>query len=394
MKNSKHKRTQMAHAGYDKDTYLRAINPPIVRASTITHEDTEHQLNHDADNPTGQPLTYGIQGVEPMRSMVSAIKELEHANHAFIVASGLLAITVPILSVVKTGAHILALDNIYSPGRRFFENYLQPYMNVTVDYFSPNATLEEVESMVQDNTVLMLLETPGSQTFEMADLHGLYKVCKRHNIVSVVDNSWASGYYYNPLDVGADISIMAATKYIGGGSDLLMGTVACNDDTLAEQIETYIWSVGLFTSPDDIALALRGLRTLPVRMDAQYQTTLTVTDWLSQQPEVKQVLYPPLKSDPYHDRWKDTFTGGASLFGILFDLPFDKARQFVDALELFKIGYSWGGFDSLAVVMQTDENRAVDKWDHKGAMVRIHIGMDHVDDVLQDLNQALTKLRS
>ena len=393
MQKTKNKRTQLAHAGYDRDTYLRAINPPVVRASTITFDNTAHQLNDDADNPTGKPLEYGIQGVEPMASMVDAVQKLEHANHAFIVASGLLAVTTPISAIVKSGDHILSLDNVYSPSRRFFESYLKDHYNVTVDYFSPNATLEDVDSMIKPNTTLMLLETPGSKTFEMADLSGLYGVCKRHNIVSIVDNSWASGYYYNPLNHGADISIIAATKYIGGGSDLILGTVCCNDNSLAERIQNYIDCVGLYASPDDIAIGLRGLRSLPVRMDAQYQSALQVTEWLAEQPEVKQVLYPPLKTDPYHERWKNDFTGGASLFGILFDLPFDKACAFVDALDLFKIGYSWGGFDSLATMVRPDSSRSCDKWEHKGSMVRLHIGMDHPDDVIADIQQSLEKLR-
>lgn len=390
MSKDKKLQTKLTHIGYNADTYLGGINPPVVRASTITYAQSEDWLNRKLMNTGTRSISYGIQGVEPLESFLHAIRTLENAQHAFALESGLLAITAPICALAKAGDHILSLDNIYAPSRRFFENYLTKNMDVTVDYISPNADIAHIESMIKPNTSLILLEAPGSLTFEIPQLDALYDMCKCHNIISIIDNSWASGYFYQPLDHGADVSAIAATKYIGGHSDLLMGTVSCNDDDIANRIANYIDCMGTYVSPDDLYLALRGIRTLPVRMDAQYQATVKVTQWLENHPRVKQVLCPALPSNPYYDRWKATFSGASSLFSILLDATDEQADAFVNALDLFRIGASWGGYDSLATHNKADRSRSVDTgWSHKGALVRLHIGLDDADDIIADLQQAL-----
>lgn len=397
MATDKSIQTRLTHTGYNADTYLGSINPPVVRASTVTFPNAQSYLDgsyagNTASLSDDRPVSYGIQGVEPMESMLSAIRDLEHANHAFVVESGLLAVTAPILALVKSGDHILCMDNIYSPSRRFLEKYLTQQFNVTVDYVSPTADVAHVESLVKSNTTLFLMESPGSLTFEIPDLAGLYDMCKRHGIKSITDNSWGSGYFYKALNHGADISVIAGTKYIGGHSDILMGTIACNDDSIAERISNFITATGTYVSPDELYLALRGIRTLPVRMDAQYKSMLTVAQWLNDHPRVERVLCPALPTDKYHQRFTEYYTGSASLFSIILkDTTDEQACQFIDNLELFRIGASWGGYDSLATPNKVNTARTQDKiWDT--IVIRLHIGLDHTNDIIADLEQSLNKL--
>ena len=393
MTTKNHISTRLIQSGYDSDTYHRGINPPIVRTSTVTFRDADHFLVEDRDTKSGRPIDYGIQGIEPMNSAITIFKELENAQHAFVVESGLLSITTPISALIKSGDHILALDNVYGSGRRYIDTILTQQFNISVDYFSPDASIDDVEKMIKPNTTIMLLETPGSLTFEMADLDALYGVCKRHNITSIVDNTWASGYYYNPLDHGADISAIACTKYVGGGSDILNGVITCNDDTLAQKIALYIKCMGLFVSPDDLYLALRGIRSMTTRMDAQFKNTLTIVDKLSQHPLVKNIYYPPMAGDKYHDIWKKTFTGGASLFGVEFNLSHDDIKTVNNALNLFKIGDSWGGYESLAKIIVLDETRIQRRFTDAGPMLRFYIGLDNPDDLIADIEQALATVQ-
>jgi cystathionine beta-lyase len=361
----------------------RTVNPPIERGTTI--------LNARAKDLRDASLgyTYGISGHAVHRALRDHMNVLEHAVETVLAPTGLAAVTIAILAVVSAGDDIIATDAVYWPTRLFGKQFLDRY-GVTIRYAAPRASAEEVLAMATERTKLIVMESPGSITFEIQDVPGIAKLAKARGITTMIDNTWSAGLYFRPLDHGVDISVQALSKYAGGHSDVFAGSISVNDKKLAEKIEDTFDLLGFHVSSEDAYLTLRGLRTLPTRLAEHGRNGLEVATWLEQQPEVARVLYAPLTSSPDHALWKRDFTGANGLMGIeLVPGSTSDAEAFIDALELFGVGFSWGGFESLATNEDVSVRRRVLPNEAQGPLIRIHIGLEAPADLMADLRKGL-----
>jgi len=372
-------RTRLIASATRRGRGRRPVNPPIERASTML-SDAAAVMRDDTDGPV-----YGLTGTSAARELRAALADLEGAEQAFITPSGLAAVTVPILALTRPGDEIIASDAVYGPSRRFLSRYLNAH-GVTTRFLPADADAETVLASVTDRTRLILMESPASLTFEMTDVAAVARGCRQRGVLSMLDNTWAAGLALKPLAHGVDVSVQALTKYAAGHSDLLMGGVCVSDPALGRQIGDATEDMGWHVSPDDAWLALRGLRTLPLRYAEQARSALVVARWLEDRPDVSRVLYPPLPSDPGHALWTRDFTGAASLMGVVMKGgDTDRARAFMDRLILFGMGYSWGGFESLV----THETHQMAYRDHppvlEGELLRLHVGLEDPADLIADL---------
>jgi cystathionine beta-lyase len=383
--------TKLIQAGRNLSGPGASVNVPVHRASTILYDDVQSYLGRfDGDRRFGQ-VTYGATGTQNARALASAISELEQAAGTVVTATGLSSCTLAIAAVVKAGDHILVTDSVYGPTRKFCADVLARF-GVEAEFYDPNAG-GEIATLCRQNTTLIFLEAPGSLTFEMQDIAAITSVARERGILVAMDNTWATPLFYKPLQHGVDISIQAGTKYVAGHSDLVIGLISANSDTLFKQIADYAMTVGDVAGPDDCFLALRGLRTMNLRLREQYDATLQITNWLHEQPQVKQVLYPPLPDDPGHALWQAQFTGGASLFGLtLKDDSLAAAERLINPLSHFKIGSSWGGYESLVAVNRLPLVRDVVPWNNGETLLRFHIGLEHRDDLIEDLATGLSRV--
>lgn len=377
-------RTRLIASATRRGGGRRPVSPPIERASTML-SDTAATMHDDTDGPV-----YGLVGTSAARELRAALADLEGAEQAFIAPSGLAAVTVPILALTRPGDEIIASDAVYGPSRRFLNRYLTA-RGVTTRFLPAETDAEAVLAAVTDRTRLVLMESPASLTFEMIDVAAVAHGCRQRGVISMLDNTWAAGLAFKPLAYGVDVSVQALTKYVAGHSDLLMGGICVSDPTLGRGIGDAIEDMGWHVSPDDAWLALRGLRTLPLRYAEQARSALIVAQWLEARPEVSRVLYPPLPNDPRHALWSRDFTGAASLMGVVMkggDTA--SARAFMDRLTLFGMGYSWGGFESLI----THETHQMAYRDHpptlEGELLRLHVGLEDPADLIADLETGLT----
>jgi cystathionine beta-lyase len=282
------------------------------------------------------------------------------------------------------------VDCVYAPARRFARTMLKG-LGVETTFFDP-CIGADIGSLFNEHTRAVYLESPGSQTFEMQDVPAIAGIARAHDITTIFDNTWATPLYFKALSFGVDISLIAATKYIGGHSDLMMGTISANERLWPKLHETH-GTLGLCVGPDDIYLGLRGLRTMEVRLDRQMRSALTVARWLAQRPEVERVLHPALETDPGHAIWRRDMAGASGLFGVHFaEWKNDDAARFIDGLQLFGIGASWGGFESLAILSNPRPNRSATRWDHEGALIRLHIGLEDPDDLIADLEASFARM--
>ena len=397
----KHKSTRLSHLG--RGTAMpnlgsATVSPAIYRGSTLlsptidAHEaaakpETVRQRHHNG---------YGTGGTDTHKALESMLSDLEEAEETVLFPSGLAAITTVLLAFCRAGNRLLITDNAYSPARRFAEQVLAK-LGVQVDFFDPQAPLEETEARITPETRLMLLEAPGSLTFEMSDLRGLAALARQKGVTTVMDNTWASPLYCQPLTLGIDLSLHAATKYISGHSDLLMGSVSGNGETIWRVREMH-FLLGQSTSADDVGLALRGMRTLAVRMPRHQQSALALAHWLEGRAEVASVLHPALPSHPGHAFWQRDFSGASGLFGLLLTPEFSdaQARAFCDALQLFGHGDSWGGYESLAMP-RYHFTRSAKPWPFSeglsGPLLRLNIGLEEIDDLRTDLEQGFAAMQ-
>lgn len=361
----------------------RPVNPPIERASTMLSDDPA-TMTSSKSGPT-----YGIEGGHAARQLRQVMCELENATEAYLVPSGLAAVTVPLLALLRPGDEVLCTDAIYGPSRRFITRQLAK-LGITHNFHPANASVDEICALVTPATKLLLIETPASLTFEMVDLRVLLGRCRAHGILTVVDNTWAAGLALKPLDIGADVSVQALTKYVGGHSDLLMGAICTKSARIAELIFETIDDNGWHVSPDDAWLALRGVRTMPLRYASQAASALKVAAWLEQQPQISRVLYAPLPSSPDHHIWKAQFSGAASLIGLVMNGgDRDSAHRLMSELTLFGMGYSWGGYESL---ITNDTSQLAWRIHHpqlEGEIIRLHIGLEAPEDLIHDLASGL-----
>jgi cystathionine beta-lyase len=373
-------------AGRDPRSNHGFVNPAVYHASTVLYPNAEDYVAHRSR------YQYGRRGTPTTEALEQALQELEGPQCAGVslLPSGLSAISTAFLSVVKAGDHVLVTDSAYGPARNFCEQVLKR-LGITTSYYDP-VIGAAIADLFQPNTSLVYVEAPGSLSFEMQDVGAIAKVAHDKGAVVLMDNTWATPLYFRPLDHGVDLVIQAGTKYIGGHSDIMLGTVSANAATVAALKQT-VRVFGLCEGPDDVYLGLRGLRTLGVRLDRHYASGLAVARWLEQRPEVLRVLHPALPSHPGHALWQRDFTGASGLFSmVLKPVPQKAHYAFVDTLELFGIGASWGGYESLAIPFNCAPFRTATRWEPGGPTVRFHIGLEAVEDLTADLERGFAAL--
>ncbi|WP_426164581.1 cystathionine beta-lyase [Sandarakinorhabdus sp. DWP1-3-1] len=380
--------TRLVHAGRGPGFSDGIVNPPVWRASTILF-DSCADLEAANASPDAQ-LYYGRRGTPTQWALEDALTALEPgAAGTKLFPSGVAAIATALLAVVKTGDHVLITDSAYEPTRLFADQVLKR-MGITTQYFDP-AIGAGIETLLRAETSVILLESPGSLTFEIQDVPAITAIARARGIVTMLDNTWATPLRMQPLALGCDISIQALTKYVGGHSDLMMGSATATK-ALLPRLKAATYRLGHTVSPDDAALALRGLRTLAVRLDRQEASALQVARWLAAQPAVDRVLHPALPSHPGHDLWRRDFSGSSGLFA--FVLKRGTRRQLaalIDDLQHFGIGFSWGGFESLALPVRLDGCRSVTTLPFTGPFVRLSIGLEDPGDLIADLDAGLRR---
>jgi cysteine-S-conjugate beta-lyase len=385
--------TALVHAGRRPAKDYGFVNPKLVRGSTVLYPDMETKL------ATGKRIfepvdIYGLCGNETHFALEAAIAEIEGGSHAQVTGSGLSAITVPLLAYLKAGDHLLVPDSVYGPTRTFCDGMLRRY-GVETSYYDPSITPTALEALFRPNTRVLFTESPGSHTFEVQDIPAQAEIAHARGAKVFHDNTWGI-HHFQPFTKGVDVSIQALTKYPGGHSDIILGAVVVNSEEDWRWLRLGALELGNYASPDDCWLALRGLRTLHVRLKAQEAAGLKVANWFATRPEVARVLHPALPSCPGHAVFLRDFTGSCGLFGIAFQPEFspEDVVRFIDGLQLFGIGASWGGFESLVLPTTGTIKRSAGTGVFEGPMARLHIGLENVDDLIEDLEQGLAALRA
>ena len=371
-------------AGRMSREHFGVVNTPVYRASTILYP------NLAAQKARSVPYTYGRRGTPTTRSFEEAVNALEGGARTVVVPSGLNAIATAMLSVCGAGDHLLVVDNCYAPTRTFCDKTLRRF-GIEVTYYDPliGATIEQ---LFRPNTRAVFCESPGSLTFEVQDIPAIAAVAHARKISLLLDNTWATPIYFDALAHGADLSIQAATKYIAGHADVMIGYVTANASHVERLVDTH-GNMGLYASGDDCYLALRGVRTLPTRLKSHQSNAMALAKWLGGRNEVARVLYPALENDPGHAIWKRDFSGATGLFGIVLEPVSEKAvAALVDGLDHFGIGFSWGGYESLIVPAAI--TRTARPFEAEGPVLRIHAGLEDPDDLIEDLAKGFERLRS
>lgn len=383
--------TKIVAAGRKKEFTQGVVNPVVQRASTVVF-DSVSDMQHAVKNRANETLFYGRRGTTTHFAFQDAITQLENGAGCALYPCGAAAITQAILSFVKTGDHILMVDNAYEPTRDFCDKILTN-MGVETTYYDPMIGAG-IEDLIQDNTSILFLESPGSLTMEVQDVPTLAKIAHEHNMVVMLDNTWGNGLHYKPLDFGVDISIQAATKYIVGHSDVMMG-VAIANEKYWDQLREHSYLLGQCTSPDDAYLALRGLRTMPVRLKQHETSAIKVAKWLENHPLVDHIRHPAFESCPGHEFFKRDFSGSNGLFSFVMKEGNQKAiTAMLDGMHHFKMGFSWGGFESLITASLSIKHlRSATGWD-KGTLIRLHVGLEDVEDLLEDLEAGLKRYQA
>ena len=367
------------------------VNVAVHRASTILSEHLDGYVRRfDGDNRHNN-VTYGATGTQNSRALAEAVAAIEGGHRTVVTASGLSAVTMAISAVVSAGDHVLVPDSVYGPTRRFCAEILNRY-GVETTFYDP-AVGAAIAGLMRGNTRLVFTEAPGSLTFEMQDVPAIAKAAREQGALVAMDNTWATPIYFRPIEHGVDISIQAGTKYLSGHSDLVIGMITAATDELFTTIADQASAFGDVASPDDCFLALRGMRSLSVRLERQSASAMKVARWLEGRPETRRVLYPALESDPGHALWKRDFGGASSLFGLALHTTDEAAvARMVNGLDLFRIGSSWGGFESLVAYNRMPVPRDVIPWTETPFLLRVHIGLEDPDDLVADLAAGLARL--
>lgn len=388
---SEGKKTQLVNAGRSKKWTNGVVNPPIQRASTVVF-DSVAEKNHATVNRANKTLFYGRRGTHTHFAFQEAMVEIEGGVGCALFPCGAAAIANSILSFVQTGDHILMVDTCYEPTRDFCEKIMKK-MGIETTYYPPTIG-EGIRTLIQPNTKVLFTESPGSITMEVQDIPTLARVAHEHDIIVMLDNTWAAGVNFSPFEHGVDISIQAATKYIVGHSDVMLGTAIANEKCW-DQLREQSYLMGQCVSPDDAYLGLRGLRTLDVRLRQHAQNSLAIAHWLAEQPEVDHVRHPALETCPGHEFYQRDFTGGNGLFSFVLKSSDTKATTaLLDGMQHFSMGFSWGGFESLILANEPksfDSLRTVAHPHFAGTLIRVHIGLEDVDDLIADLKAGLER---
>ena len=383
------KDTRIVLAGRNPDDHFGIVNPPVYHASTILSK-TIAERDAKRKDPFNN-FTYGIRGTPTTVALEDAVAALEGGEKCVALPSGLAAIVVVLVAFVKSGDHVLITDNAYEPARTFTNQWLTRF-GITATYFDPMIGAG-IDALIRPETKLVLLESPGSVTFEVQDVPAIAKAAHARNVLVAIDNTWSAGYYFNAFTHGCDISLQAGTKYIGGHSDLMLGTVTASEP-LWRKLKTTTVNFGYHVGPDDCFLGMRGLRSIAARLPRHQETALRLANWLAARPEVASVLHPALPSCPGHVFWKRDFTGSTGLFGVVFKEGFSTAAvtAMIDGMELFGIGASWGGFESLILPTDPAHMRTAVVWPHKGPSIRLHCGLEDPDDLIADVEAGLERM--
>ncbi len=375
--------TRLIRAGHNTRPAVKTVGPAIQKGSTVLLPDAA-SLYDEANH-----LTYGRQGLSAQFALQAALAELEHAQGVTLYPSGLSALTGALLAVLKTGDEVLVTDTIYKPTRRFCDHLLKRF-GIRVRYFDPCQPPEALVGEASDAVRLILMESPGSLSFEVQDMARVAELARARGILTVSDNTWGAGYLYKPLDHGIDIAVQALTKYVGGHSDVFMGSAAANDRKLVRALEDGVIHLGWAVTGEDAYEMLRGLRTLPTRLAKHGQSSLAIANWLQGRPEVARVYYPALPGSPGHELWARDYTGACGLFAFaLRPGPERAVNAFLDDLTLFGLGFSWGGFESLAISCDHQLKTRTLRPSYGGPLIRLHIGLENPEDLMADLQRAL-----
>jgi cystathionine beta-lyase len=382
------KATQVLHLGRDPRKYLGAVNTPVFRATTILFRELADLEQAARGEYSG--LTYGLHGLPTVVDLQNAVAALEGGFAALAVPSGLTATTLPILALAKPGDHVLVTDVIYGPTRRFCENHLRR-LGIDVSYYDPLVGAA-IERDFRPNTRIVFAESPASLTFEVQDIPAIAAVAHARGAQIVLDNTWATPLGFRAFDHGVDVAVHAATKYIGGHSDVLLGVIVASEAT--HPALHRIWTdMGIAASTDDCFLGLRGLRTLATRLVQHQASALRIAQWLQTRPEVAEVLYPALPGARGHELWKRDFTAASGLFGVVLrPVAHERIATMLNGMRLFGMGWSWGGFESLIIPTYPERTRSVTRWQAAGPSLRLHIGLDDPDDLIDDLADGFTRL--
>ena len=373
---------------------IHMANPPLYQGSTIIYDRVaDLSKAHQAYENGSESYTYGRKGTPTSLALCEALAVLEGGHRTYLCPSGLAALSTALLSQLSAGDHLLMVDTVYSPTRQLCDELLKRY-GVTTTFYDPLIGAN-IEALIQPNTKVIFLESPGSLTLEIQDIPTITQIAQKHRITTILDNTWATPLYFKAFAHGVDIVVQAVTKYLGGHSDVLMGAVIANERTY-KSVRNTAHQTGQFAGGMDIALVLRGLRTLPVRLREHERNALQLAQWFEQQPCVERVLHPALASHPQHDLWKRDFLGASGLFTVVFNAEYtpEQINHMVESYQYFGIGYSWGGFESLALPVHASHLKHIRTATsvESNSMVRYQIGLEDVDDLLDDLQQGLKQL--
>jgi cystathionine beta-lyase len=379
-------RTRLVHAGRDPFEQHGFVNTPIYRGSTVLYPTVD-----DIKNRRGR-YVYGTKGTPTTEALEQAWTAISGAAGTVLAPSGLAAVALALMSCLKAGDHLLMTDSVYQPTRTFCEGMLKGF-GVETTYYDPLIGAG-IESLIRPNTAAVFTEAPGSQSFEMQDIPAIAEVAHAHGAVVLMDNTWATPLLFPPHERGVDLAIEAGTKYLSGGSDLLLGMVSANERCFGP-LRAAFDAIAMTPGPEDVFLGLRGLRTMALRLREHERQALDMARWLEARPEVARVLHPALESDPGHAIWKRDFKGSSGLFSVVLKPCSDRAvAAMLDGLELFGMGYSWGGFESLVVPFDCATYRTATQWNPGGPTLRFQIGLEDLDDLKADLDAGFARLRA
>jgi cystathionine beta-lyase len=380
---ARHPETLLAHLGRDPASHFGTVNVPVYHASTLLFDSVEAMQEAGHRRLEKGTSSYGRSGTPTTFAFENTVAALEGGYGAVAVSSGLQAITVTLMAFATAGSHLLMPDTVYFPARRICDNLLRR-LGVETTYYDPTIGAG-IAGLIRDNTALVYLESPGSLTFEVQDVPAIAAAAKAAGVVTAIDNTWATPLYFAPRALGVDIVLHAATKYLVGHSDAMLGVVVSGEEHY-EQLRRTSQFLGCAAAPDDVYLGLRGLRTLAVRLERHQATALKLCAWLAERPEVDRLLYPALPGHPQHALWQRDFRGASGLFGLtLKPCKREAVLALVDGLDLFGIGASWGGYESLMIVTDPDSARSAGRWNPPGPSLRIHAGLEHPGDLVADL---------
>jgi len=380
-------------APFDPQTGTAPVNLPSMRTSTVRFENLARLEQAFAKRMAGErAITYGRSGMDTHRALEEVFNQLEGGSYCCLAPSGMAAITILFFSMLETGDHVLIADSVYGPVRNL-DNTMLKRLGISATYFA--AGQDDVAALIQPNTKMIYVESPGSLLYQMIDIPALAEVANQNGLVLVTDNTWGSGYIYRPLSLGAHVSVIAGTKYVVGHSDVMLGAVVTHDEKLAKRIHQTQYAMGNSISADDVWLALRGVKTMAVRMPQHAKNALEVCKFFDSRKEVARVFHPAWHKDPGYGLWQRDCTGSNGMVSVELNCSPEAAKPFVDALTLFGIGFSWGGFESLVQWVDPHTLEAHAYWKHNPhALIRLHIGLESTTDLIEDLTQALNKIRA